>query len=391
MFKKQLSILSFVLISIGVFAQDNLINQVKKNGADGIEQKFGFEVIINNDATSVKDQGRSGTCWSYSSNSFLESEILRKSGVSVDLSEMYVVRKSYEDKGIKYVRMHGALNFGQGGALHDPIDVLNKFGAVPQDVYQGLLEGQKRNDHAEMESLLKGTLDGVIKTEKLSPVWKGVYFSILDTYLGKDPVEFKYKGNNYTPKSFAEKIVKLDPNDYIEFTSWTDKALYEKVFVDVPDNWSNGLSYNVKMDDMIAIVDKALKDGYTVAWATDVSEKGFNIKNGVAIVPAIDYKEMSAEDRKLMFDGPKTEKIITPELRQIAYDNWTTTDDHGMHITGLAKDKDGNEYYIVKNSWGTKYNNGYLYVSKAFFKYKTISFMIDKKALSKSMTKTLKL
>ncbi len=378
-------------MSLSVQAQDNLINKVKNNGSEGAENKFGFEVIINNEATSVKNQGRSGTCWSYSGNSFLESEVLRETGKSVDISEMYVVRKVYEVKGKKYVRMHGNLNFGQGGALHDPVDVLRDFGAVPLNVYQGLLPGQKVNNHGEFEAVLKGILDAVLKNKngKITTAWKKAYTSAIDAYLGDDVKDFTYNGKKYTPKSFAKNVLKINPNNYVEFTSMNDKPYYKKIFVDVPDNWSNGLSYNVELDDMTAIVDKALKDGYTVAWATDVSEKGFNIKNGVAIVPAIDYKDMTAEERANMFDGPKTEKIITPELRQQAYDNWTTTDDHGMHITGLAKDKKGNKYYIVKNSWGTKYNNGYLYVSKAFFKYKTTSFLLNKNALSKSIKKKL--
>ncbi len=393
MFNKQIAILGLALISFGVQAQDNLINKVKNNGSEGVEDKFGFEVIVNNEATSVKNQGRSGTCWSYSGNSFLESEILRKTGKSIDISEMFVVRKVYEVKGEKYVRMHGYLNFGQGGALHDPVDVLREFGAVPEEVYKGLLSGQEVNNHGELETILKSILDAVLKNKngELTTAWETAYASAIDAYLGEDVKEFTYDGKKYTPKSFAKDVLKINANDYVEFTSMNDKPYNEKVFVEVPDNWSYGLSYNVELDDMSAIVDEALKDGYTVAWATDVSEKGFNIRNGVAIVPAVDFKNMTADQKATMFDGPKTEKIITADIRQHSYDNWTTTDDHGMHITGLAKDKEGNEYYIVKNSWGTKYNNGYLYVSKAFFKYKTISFMLDKNALNKDMKKKLKI
>jgi bleomycin hydrolase len=393
MFRKQIAIVGFAMMTLGVQAQDNLINKVKNNGTDGTEDKFGFEVVVNNEATSVKNQGQSGTCWSYSGVSFLESEVLRETGKSIDLSEMYVVRKVYEVKGEKYIRMHGNLNFGQGGASHDPIDVLREFGAVPEEAYVGLLPGQKLNNHGEFEAVLKGILDAVLKNNngELTTAWKNAYIGAIDAYLGTDVKEFTYEGKRYTPKSFVENVLKIDADNYIEITSMSDKPYNEKVFVEVPDNWSYGLSYNVELDDMTAIVDKALKDGYTVAWASDVSEKGFNIKNGVAIVSAVDYKDMTSEQRASMFDGPKPEKVITPELRQQGYDNWTTTDDHGMHITGLAKDKKGNEYYIVKNSWGTRFNDGYLYVSKAFFKYKTTSFMLNKNALSKSMKKKLKL
>jgi len=393
MFRKHIAILGLAFISFGIQAQDNLINKVKNNGNEGAEDKFGFEVIVNNEATSVKNQGRSGTCWSYSGNSFLESEVLKKTGKAIDISEMFVVRKVYEVKGEKYIRMHGNLNFGQGGALHDPVNILREFGAVPEETYLGLLPGQEINNHGEMEAVLKGILDAVLKNNngELTNAWKKAYAGALDAYLGDDIKDFTFEGKKYTPKSFAKDVLKLDADDYIEFTSTTEKPYNEKVFVEVPDNWSYGMSYNVDLNDMTAIVDKALKDGYTVAWASDVSEKGFNIRNGVAIVPAVDYKDMTDEERATMFDGPKPEKEITADLRQQGYDNWTTTDDHGMHITGLAKDKNGNEYYIVKNSWGTKYNNGYLYVSKAFFKYKTISFMLNKNALSKSMKKKLKL
>ncbi len=393
MFRKHIAILGLAFISFGIQAQDNLINKVKNNGNEGAEDKFGFEVIVNNEATSVKNQGRSGTCWSYSGNSFLESEVLKKTGKAIDISEMFVVRKVYEVKGEKYIRMHGNLNFGQGGALHDPVNILREFGAVPEETYLGLLPGQEINNHGEMEAVLKGILDAVLKNNngELTNAWKKAYAGALDAYLGDDVKDFTFEGKKYTPKSFAKDVLKLDADDYIEFTSTTEKPYNEKVFVEVPDNWSYGMSYNVDLNDMTAIVDKALKDGYTVAWASDVSEKGFNIRNGVAIVPAVDYKDMTDEERATMFDGPKPEKEITADLRQQGYDNWTTTDDHGMHITGLAKDKNGNEYYIVKNSWGTKYNNGYLYVSKAFFKYKTISFMLNKNALSKSMKKKLKL
>ena len=388
MLKISITVISLFILTLSIHGQDNLINKVKNNGEKG-DNNFGFETIINNDATSVKNQGHSGTCWSYSGNSFLESEIIRETGEYIDISEMYVVRKTYEDKGYKYIRMHGFLNFGQGGALHDPIDVMSKYGAVPQNIYSGLLPDQKLNNHNELESILKGFLDAMMDSKKLTTAWKKAYNSVIDIYLGEDIEKFMYKGKTYTPKSYVSKVLKIDPNDYLEFTSFASKPYYKKVFVEVPDNWSYGMSYNVKMDEMVDVVDKALKDGYTVAWATDVSEKGFNIRKGVAIVPAIDYSDMTKSEVAKMFEGPKTEKIITQELRQHGYDNWTTTDDHGMHITGIAKDKTGKEYYIVKNSWGTSYNKGYLYVSKAFFKYKTISFMLNKDALSKKMKNKL--
>ncbi|MCK5823918.1 MAG: aminopeptidase [Ichthyobacteriaceae bacterium] len=380
-----------LFLAVNTYGQDNLINQVKNNESNKVGNSFGFEVVVDNEATSVKSQGRSGTCWSYSGNSFLESEVIKKTGKQIDLSEMFVVRKVYEDKGMKYVRMHGYLNFGQGGALHDPIDVLRSYGAIPQNAYNGLLPEQTVNMHGELSAMLKAMLDAVLenKNGQLTSAWNNAYKSVLDVYLGNTPNEFEYEGKKYTPKSFADKVVKLDADDYVEFTSITNQPYYKEVFIEVPDNWSYGLSYNIKPNEMVDVVDAALKDGYTVAWATDVSEKGFNIKNGLAVVPEIDFKKMTDEQKDSMFDGPKTEKVITAENRQVAYDNWETQDDHGMHIVGIVKDKNGKEYYTVKNSWGKKYNNGYLYVSKAFFKYKTTSFMLNKNSLTKSMKKKL--
>lgn len=375
-----------------LFGQDNLINQVKNNGSSDAEASFVFETLVDLDATPVKNQGRSGTCWSYATTSFVESEMIRNGKEPIDLSEMYTVRQVYLDKAEKYVRLHGHLNFAQGGALPDVLYVIKKYGAVPQEVYSGLEYDEEINNHSELEAILKAQLDVVIKNrkKKLSPAWKKAFNATLDAYLGAYPEEFKWKGKTYTPRSFADEVVGINPDDYVQITSFNHKPFYEEMMIEVPDNWTWGESYNVPLNEMVAVVDNSLSKGYTVGWATDVSEKGFSLKNAVAIVPSKPYGEMEKAERKKMFNGPKEEMEVTQEVRQKAYDNYETTDDHGMQITGMVKDQDGSEYYIVKNSWGDRENenrDGYIYASKAFFKYKSISVLVHKDALPKNLKK----
>lgn len=381
--------MALLLVASSAYAQDDLIAKVANNeGEDGFE----FEVIIDLEATDVKNQGRSGTCWSYSSNSFLESEMIRLGREPVDISEMQVVRMTYIDKAEKYVRLHGYLNFGQGGALPDVLYTMDKYGLVPQSLYEGLVIGEEVNMHGEMEAVLKGIIDGVKANNngRISPVWRKTVDATLDAYLGEIPASFKWEGKSYTARTFADEVVGLRADDYIQLTSFTHHPMHEKVVIQVPDNWTWWPSYNVTLDEMMSTLDEALENGYTVAWAGDVSEKGFSVKNGVAIVPQTDYQSMTDEQRANMFNGPQGELEIDAALRQKAYDNYETTDDHGMHITGVVKDQEGNKYYITKNSWGTKYGfDGYLYMSEAFVKYKTLSIMIHRDALPKSVAKNL--
>lgn len=381
--------MALLLVASSAYAQDDLIAKVANNeGEDGFE----FEVIIDLEATDVKNQGRSGTCWSYSSNSFLESEMIRLGREPVDISEMQVVRMTYVDKAEKYVRLHGYLNFGQGGALPDVLYTMDKYGLVPQSLYEGLVIGEEVNMHGEMEAVLKGIIDGVKANNngRISPVWRKTVDATLDAYLGELPASFKWEGKSYTARTFADEVVGLRADDYIQLTSFTHHPMHEKVVIQVPDNWTWWPSYNVTLDEMMSTLDEALENGYTVAWAGDVSEKGFSVKNGVAIVPQTDYQSMTDEQRANIFNGPQGELEIDAALRQKAYDNYETTDDHGMHITGVVKDQEGNKYYITKNSWGTKYGfDGYLYMSEAFVKYKTLSIMIHRDALPKSVAKNL--
>lgn len=390
---KNLFLSSIFLLGMNtVMGQDGLVNSLKVNASEKSVESFKFTDIINLANTSVKNQGSSGTCWSYSTNSYLESEMIRQGKQPVELAQIFSARNAYIEKGKNYVRMHGAVTLGDGGALHDVINMYKKYGAVPQEIYTGLNYGTTKNKFAEMGVLMEGLLSAIIKNPngELTPNWEKAYTAVIDSYLGAVPENFIYKGKSYTPQSFAKEVVGINPDDYVELSSFTNAPYYTKTMLMIPDNWSFDQVYNVKLNDMTDIIDYALKNGFTVAWASDVSEKSFSWKNGIAYVPAQKVDEMTNEEKENMFNGPKAELEITPELRQKAFDNYQTTDDHAMHIIGLAKDQTGKEYYVVKNSWGTTNDyKGYLYVSKNFVKYKTTAFMVNKEGLPSEIIKKL--
>jgi len=381
------------LLSSQAFAQVDLINKVKDNGADA-PLGYEWETIVDIEATPVKNQGASGTCWSYATTSFVESEMMRMGKVPIDLSEMYTVRKVYQDKGEKYIRLHGYLNFAQGGALPDVLYVIKKYGAVPQEVYNGLNYGTEINRHGEMEGTLKGILDAVKanKNGKLSTSWRNAFDATLDAYLGEEPAQFGYNGKTYTPRSFADEVIGIDPDEYVQLTSWTHHPFYEACQIQVPDNWTWGTSFNLPIDEMMEALNASLEAGYPVAWACDVSDKGFSIKNGIAVMPNQSWSDMSTEEAQAIYAGPHEEAIIDQEARQEQYDNYLTQDDHGMVIQGMVKDQEGNIFYIVKNSWGDIPNDfrpGYLYASESYVRLKTISIMMHGDSLEKSMKKKL--
>ncbi len=343
--------------------------------------------------TSVKDQNRSGTCWSFAGTSFVEAEVMHNGGPELDLSEMFSVRDAYEKRAISYVRLHGAFNFGPGGEAHQVMEAIAEKGMLTDTAYSGLTIGEKLPVHGEMDNVLKSFVKAVIqnKNGKLTPVWFDAYDKILDSYLGAIPQSFDYDGKSYTPESFAEEVVKLSPDEYAEITSFTHVPYYQPFLLEIPDNWDYEDYYNVPLEDLIPILDHALESGYTVAWAADVSDKGFNHRKGLALVPEKEWSEMTDGERDSVFIVPAEQRTITPEMRQKAYENYSTTDDHSMHIVGLAQDQDGNTWYKVKNSWASDSNDfgGYFYASQSYILYKTIAFYVNKKALPKKVAKKL--
>jgi len=380
---KKLLIAAIAVLPLFAHAQDDLVKKLDANKSDSAK-KFRFTDIIDLGRTSIKNQASSGTCWSYSTNSFLESEMIRMGKKPVELAELYSARWVYVEKADAYVRMHGAISWGDGGECHDVINMYAKHGAMPQSVYTGLHYGTAKNKFAEMQAILKSMLDAVVANHngKLTTSWMRAYVAVLDSYLGEVPETFDYEGHSYTPRSFADKVVGIHPEDYVELSSFTNAPYYKKTMLMVPDNWAFGMVYNVKMNDLTDIIDNALNNGFTVAWAADVSEKYFSWKNGVAYVPVKDFEDMDDSEKKNMFNGPQPERTITPEMRQIAFDNYETTDDHGMHIVGMGKDQNGKKYYIVKNSWGDKNDyKGYIYVSKDYVRYKTTGILLHKNGI----------
>jgi aminopeptidase C len=379
------------LISISVQAQEN----------SGYE----FTTVKELKITPVKNQSRSGTCWSFSGVGFIESELLRLGKGEYDLSEMYVVNKSYIDKADKYVRLHGFLNYAQGGSFYDVLYVFKHYGALPESVYKGLEYGDTIHIHGEMEQSSLAFLKTIVTNPngKLSPVWKEAHRSIIDSYLGKIPEKFTYNSKEYTPESFG-KSLGLNIDDYVNLTSYTHEPFYTQFALEIQDNWRWGISSNLPLDELMQVFDNAINTGYTVLWGADVSERGFT-RNGIAVMPDIEYIETKGSDQdkwvglsrtereakiNKLIDSPCKEIDVTQTMRQAAYDNYQTTDDHGMLIYGIAKDQTGKKYYMVKNSWGTenKYK-GTWYVSESFAAYKTMNIVVHKDALPKAIKSKL--
>jgi bleomycin hydrolase len=349
------------------------------------QDKYKFTVEKKLDATSVKNQGNSGSCWCFATCSLLESEMLRKGMEQLDFSEMYLVRCAFIEKAILYVRMHGKSNFGQGGEAHDVTNMMRKYGMVPKSEYSGTKENNTIYDHDKLEIELRSYLDTLIKKTgegKLPDNWMKAYEKILNNEMGKVPAKFEFEGKKYTPQTYLQDYLKINPDDYVEFTSFTHHPYYSKFFLEIPDNWSFDLYNNVKMDEITELIDSSLAKGYTVGWGGDVSEREFQSKKGVAIVPEKDWEHKSDEERKRTGEIHETELKITPELRQKEFDNWQTTDDHFMHIVGIAKDQYGDKFYITKNSWGASRGfDGYLYMSEAYVKLKLTTLMVNKSVI----------
>lgn len=393
MVKKSIFIAAISLFSFNMSAQE----------AAKTEEGFVFTTVKENPITSIKNQNRSSTCWSFSGLAFFESELLRMGKGEYDFSEMFVVHHTMTDRAVNYVRLHGDSSFSPGGSFYDVVYCMKNYGLVPQETMPGIMYGDTLHVHNELDATAEGYVNAIAKGKqsKLTPVWKKGLTAIYDTYLGELPEKFTYKGKEYTPHSYMQ-ATGLNPDDYVSLTSYTHHPFYTQFALEIQDNWRNGLSYNLPLDEFTAVIENAVRSGYTVLWGSDVSESGFT-RDGIAVMPDADRgAELTGSDmarwtgmtpadkRKELTSRPLPELNITQDMRQKAYDNWETTDDHGMLIYGIAKDQEGKEYYMVKNSWGTnsKYK-GIWYASKAFVAYKTMNVLVHKNTLPKETARKL--
>lgn len=394
-----LTLIGMIAFSVSAFAQTK---DAKKDTTTG----YHFTEIINVPHSAIRNQYRSGTCWSYSGLALIEAEMIRKGKPETDLSEMFVVHNTYYDKAIKYVRMHGNINFAGGGASNDVTDVMRKYGMMPDTMYSGLQYNEPQHVHGEMDNLLLAMVNSIIKNKnkQLTSVWPQAIEGAISAYLGPIPENFNYKGKTYTPQTFMTDYMDINPDDYVMLTSYTHHPFYTQFAIEVPDNWSYGLAYNLPLKEMMKVIDANLEKGYTISWGADVGKDGFSRNEWVAVVPENDVKNMNDLEQnkwgkltkkeqskyKNSFDSPRTEKVITQDIRQKAFDNYISTDDHGMLIVGTAKDQNGTLYYKIKNSWGINQKfKGYFYASKAYVEYKTISIMVNKESIPKVLRKKL--
>lgn len=352
------------------------------------QEAYKFTKVIDLDATDVISQGRTGTCWSYATSSFLESEIIRLTGKQIDISEMFSVRNTYPKKADNFVMRQGKAQFSEGALAHDVLNSVRDFGLVPVETYSGLFGTDTNHNHAEMVAILTSMLEIYIKNpgKNLSSRWKSSFEATLDVYMGDNISDFTYEGKEYTPLQFSE-MLKINADDYVSITSFTNAPFYSEFILNIPDNFSNGSFYNIPVNDLISTINNALENGFTVALDCDVSEKTFSSKDGVAVIPA-----NSANNKKAL-QGIYPEKEITQGFRQHEFENFNTTDDHLMHITGTVKDQNGAIYYMVKNSWGTDPNrttyDGYVYFSEAYVKLKTISITLHKDGVPREVKSKL--
>ena len=395
--KKFLTLAVAAMLATGAMAQD----------AEAKNNKPVFTTIKAMPITSIKDQNRSGTCWAYSTLSFFESEILKASGKNLDLCEMFIANKDYMERAILTVRMHGDSQFAQGGSAADVLEIIKRYGICPETAMPlpGTMQGDSLANFNEFFDVMSPFVNAISKSKakKISNQWRVALQGIIDSYIGKCPEKFVYEGKTYTPKQFSESLG-INWNDYVSITSYTHHPFYTSFPVEVQDNWRWDRSYNVPMDEMMRIIDNAIDNGYTIAWGGDVSEDGFTRKGlgiaydtkavqGLAGSDAARWLKLSSTEKNNKLDslGVNAPEIVpTQQMRQDGFDNWELTDDHGMHIYGLAKDQNGKEYYMVKNSWG-EYGDykGTWYMTKAYVAAKTMDYLVNKNAIPKDIRKKL--
>ncbi|MCF6271487.1 MAG: C1 family peptidase [Melioribacteraceae bacterium] len=365
-------LIAFLLLSLSttVFSQET---------KDNIPHQF--EITKKIDASNVKSQGRTGTCWAFATSSFIEAELIRLGKGEIDISEMFFVRKDYPLKAKKFIRYHGRSNFGPGGVAHDVLRTITNYGILPESVYGGKLVDSTKYNHSEMHGILEMMLKSVLDQRggTISPLWEPAFNSVLDVYLGEVPTSFNYEEIEYTSKSFAE-FLGFNPNDYVELTSYSHIPFYEKSNLEIPDNWTNGEYYNIPIDQLIEIMNNSIKMGYSFVWDGDTG-KEFFYRSGYAVIPIENWEDN---------DDPETEKVITQKMRQESFDSFVTTDDHLMHITGLAKNQNDTKFYYTKNSWGSKKGfDGYCYMSESYVRLMTISIMVHKNVIPEELKKRL--
>ena len=400
--KKIMFVAAVALVAMPLAAQEKL---------EMPDDSLVFTTVLENPVTSIKNQNNSGTCWSYSSLAFLESEAIRKNPSlkeDLDLCESFLVSKTYTDRADRNVRTHGDASFSQGGSFYDAIFCMENYGLIPEGImpYPITLYGDSLYNFTNFFPPMEAYIGAIAKSDarKINPVWKKDVQGMIDNYFGVCPTEFEYKGKKYTPQSFVKDYLKLDPADYVSLTSYTHHPFYKSFILEIQDNWRWASSYNLPLDEFMRVMDEGVRAGYTFAWGADVSEDGFSRRSGknkcVATVPDTKQTAGVGSDQS-RWTGEKAgakiteadaagEKVITQELRQEGYDNWPTTDDHGMQIYGIAKDQHGKEYFMMKNSWGEMGPyKGFWYVSKPYVAYKTMNIVINKNAIPKDIRKKL--
>lgn len=355
-----------------------------------LKSEFVFTELIRLKSTTVKNQGASNTCWSYTGNSFLESEMSRMGRDPVAISSLYTVRKAYLERARNYLRLHGGLKLNEGGQLHDVMQILRMHGAMPRAAYTGIKAGKSSSNFKGLRALLNSRLSSMVKSRELKRSWERDVELLMDDYLGKVPVNFVYKGKSYTARSFADQVIGIDPDQYIHIASVTTAPYYKSFVFLIPDNWSFSQFFNLPMEELTLVIDQALKNGFTVACTIDISEPGFSWPYGIAYVPQKSASDMTAEEKKTQFVRSQPERKVDAMERQSAFDAWQTTDDHALHIIGLVKDQNGKEYYVAKNSWGRgNAFQGFVYLTKEYVRYKSTALMLHKDALEPSLKNKL--